>query len=81
MAVTVTVIAMLCLAGIAFNVRFLVALRKESKAVLNEQHSQNGGKTINQLLGRHKNGLGVTVLWARSTTMFDNTARTKKGYF
>lgn len=36
MAVT-TAIAMLCLAGIAFNVRFLAALRKESKAVLSEQ--------------------------------------------
>ena len=36
MAVT-TVIAALCLAGIAFNVRFLVALRTESKAALSEQ--------------------------------------------
>jgi hypothetical protein len=36
MAVT-TAIATLCLAGIAFNVRFLVALRKESMAVLSEQ--------------------------------------------
>jgi len=31
------VIEMLCLAGVAFNVRFLVALRKESKAALSEQ--------------------------------------------
>jgi hypothetical protein len=36
MAVTTTIVTM-CLAGIAFNVRFLVALRKESKAVLSEQ--------------------------------------------
>jgi hypothetical protein len=32
-----TVIVMLSLAGIAFNVRFLVALRKEYKAVLSER--------------------------------------------
>ena len=40
-----TVIATLCLAGIVFNVRFLVALRIERKALLDE----------NAIAGRRKN--------------------------
>ena len=49
--VMTAVIAILCLAGIAFCVRFMVALGKDCKA--------RGPSTRNQLLERHENGLDM----------------------
>jgi hypothetical protein len=85
MAMT-TVMTMLCLAGIAFNVRFLVAVCKECKArrlstgcawvpVRTSAHYPNGGNTQNQLLERHQNRGGLF------SGVLDNIDGSEKGYF
>jgi hypothetical protein len=55
--VTVVVMVMLCAAGVAFNVRFLLALGTEFKPQRKTQTTEN---TNNQLIKWHENGLDVS---------------------
>ncbi len=90
MAVT-TFMAMLCLTGVAFCVRFLVALGKERKVTRrcfglrlrngsNQEVIRNRGNTINQLIERPGNGLDVERSLTPLATL-GNTNRSEKGYF
>ncbi|MGB6383600.1 MAG: hypothetical protein WBE45_04565 [Terriglobales bacterium] len=68
--VTVVVMVMLCAAGIAFNVRFLLALGTEFKAQRKTQ-TKNTENTNNQLIKWHENGLDLSC----SLYSFDNNKR------
>lgn len=57
--VTVVVMVTLCAAGIAFNVRFLLALGTEFKAQRKTQ-TKSTENTNNQLIKWRENGLDVT---------------------
>ena len=86
-----TFMAMLCLAGVAFCVRFLVALGEECKARSpsllagpalppNPRQSRNRRNAIIQLIERAWERIGRGPFSDPSDTL-GNTNRSEKGYF